>query len=115
MQPLDRSETLIYLPELNLNAANPIVQTPDVGPSLRELRTLIGAYPCDLHAQGNDRANDDSDDPLGVSARHFGFKSMRVMRFSATGIRIRLAARRAALAPTAPQWMTSGISGIRSG
>ncbi len=50
MQPLKRSETLIHLPELNLDAANAIIETPDVRPDLSELRTLVCADPSDLHA-----------------------------------------------------------------
>ncbi|MCY4027742.1 MAG: hypothetical protein OXH75_15695 [Acidobacteria bacterium] len=72
MQPLECSEPLIHLPELNLDAANPIIETPDVCPDFSELRTLICANSGDLNAQGDDRANDDSDDPLGVPARHAG-------------------------------------------
>ena len=66
VQPLQRGEPLIDLPELDFDGSKAVVQTADIGAELG----VVAAQAGHLDAQRDGRGEDGPDDPLGVSAQH---------------------------------------------
>ena len=75
VQPFEGSETLVDLPEGDLDVAEAVVQAAHVVSHLAHVRPEFGVVASgtgDLHAQGDNRRDDSPGDPLCVSAEHVG-------------------------------------------
>ena len=72
VQPLEGGQTLVDPSEGDLDGAEAVVQSANVAPDLANVAPEFSMATGDLHAQGDDRGDDGSDDPLRVSAGHVG-------------------------------------------
>ena len=66
MQPLEGGQTLVDPSEGDLAAAEAVVQSANVAPDLANVAPEFSMATGDLHAQGDDRGDDGSDEPLCV-------------------------------------------------